>query len=431
MNKNKFAPKPPMGWNSYDYYDTSVNEDNIKANATYMAKHLKAYGYDTLVVDIEWYAKNVGTKRDLYQYIPFEEVVMDPYGRLLPDPERFPSAIGGNGFKPLADFVHTLGLKFGIHIMRGLPRAAAHQHLPIMGSPYKASDIADPSSICFWNPDMYGLRASHEGSGAYYDSLLDLYASWGVDFIKCDDICRMDMPSAKEEIRLLHEAIIKSGREIVLSLSPGAALLSEAWTYEKYANMWRITDDFWDHWPLLLDMFDRCEKWQNHVKPGSYPDCDMLPIGKVGKGFGHERTSNFTEDELKTMMGLWSIFRSPLMIGGELTLMTPSDLTLLTNPYLLRIHSYGSHARQVFRSPDYCLWYSKDQLNEDLYMGVFNLSDHKKTIHLGPEILDLTTWTTYHMKEAWSDSSLESTGNEQLELTLPAHGSLIITLSPR
>ena len=281
----------PMGWNSYDYYDTTVTEREVRANADYMAAHLKPYGWEYIVVDIQWYAKNTGSQREKYQYIPFGEVSMDEYGRLLPCTDRFPSAKDGVGFRALADYVHGLGLKFGIHIMRGIPREAAHRHLPILGSDALASDIADPSSICKWNPDMYGIRMGEPGAQEYYDSIVALYAQWGVDFIKCDDICNTNLYvehpySAAHEIEMLQHAIEKCGRDIVLSLSPGPALIEKAWHYETYANMWRITDDFWDTWELLYDMFRRCELWQNHVGCGSFPDCDMLPVGWLGKGFG-------------------------------------------------------------------------------------------------------------------------------------------------
>ena len=255
MNKNTFAQTPPMGWNSYDYYDTTVNESQIKANADYMAKYLKEYGWEYIIIDIQWYAHNAGSMRKKFQYIPFSELEIDEYSRLQPDPKRFPSSINGAGFAPLAKYIHSLGLKFGIHIMRGIPRTAAHNHTKIKDCSVTADMIADPSSICGWNPDMYGVRNTSEGQ-AYYDSLIELYASWGVDFIKCDDICNTNIYpenqySAKHEIEMLAKAIQKCGRPIVLSLSPGPALIDKAWHYEKYANMWRITDDFWDNWTLL------------------------------------------------------------------------------------------------------------------------------------------------------------------------------------
>jgi len=185
MDKNLFAVTPPMGWNSYDYYDTTVDEKAVKANADYMAEYLMDYGWEYVVIDIEWYALQAGSQRSKYQYIPFWDVEMDEYSRLLPDPDRFPSSRNGAGFKPLADYIHGKGLKFGIHIMRGIPRHAAASHSKILGSDMLANDIADPSNICFWNPDMYGVRPELSGSQAYYDSIMALYAEWGVDFIKC------------------------------------------------------------------------------------------------------------------------------------------------------------------------------------------------------------------------------------------------------
>lgn len=310
MDKNKFSPAPPMGWNSYDYYDTMVNEEQVKANADYMAAHLKEYGWEYIIIDIEWYSLHAGTQRDKYQYLPFGTLEIDEYARLFPCEERFPSSVNGQGFKPLADYIHSLGLKFGIHIMRGIPRIAAHNHMKLLGTDKTAAEVADPSSICFWNPDMYGVNVGAEGAQEYYNSIFKLYADWDVDFVKCDDICRYDMKSCEKEIEMIYKAIQLSGRPMVLSLSPSPALIQKAWHYEKYANMWRITDDFWDNWPLLLNMFERCEIWQKHVSEGCYPDCDMLPLGYIGKGFGQERYTRFTKEEQITMMTLWCIFHN-------------------------------------------------------------------------------------------------------------------------
>ena len=167
------ALTPPMGWNSYDYYDTTVTEADVRANAEVLARELKPYGWEYVVVDIQWYAKDAGARRAEFQYIPFGDHAMDEFGRLQPDPARFPSSAGGRGFGPLADYVHSLGLKFGIHIMRGIPRAAAHRHLPIHGAAgVTAADLADPGSICRWNPDMYGVRADHPAAQHYYDDLI-------------------------------------------------------------------------------------------------------------------------------------------------------------------------------------------------------------------------------------------------------------------
>lgn len=393
MNKNDFAKTPPMGWNSYDYYDTTVNEEQVRANADFMAKKLKEYGWEYIVVDIEWYSNDAGTKRDKFQYIPFGDVEMDEYGRMQPAPGRFPSSVGGKGFRVLADYVHGLGLKFGIHIMRGIPRGAALNHLPIFGSSHTADEAADPSSICGWNPDMYGIRDNEAGQ-AYYDSIISMYADWGVDFIKCDDICDSWMYreplvfSGWHETRMLHKAIEKCGRPIVLSLSPGPAHIDKAWHYAQNANMWRITDDLWDNWKLVKEMFVRCEMWQDHVKTGCYPDCDMLPLGCLGKGFGHEWKCNLTKDEQRTMMTLWCMFRSPLMLGAELTKLDEWTLSLITDRTLLGMLAEGRRGRQLIRNEELAVWINEPEnksavdngANPDTYIAIFNLKDEGRII---------------------------------------------------
>ena len=440
MNKNEFAPMPPMGWNSYDYYDTMVNEEQVKANADYMAAHLKEYGWEYIVVDIQWYAHKAGTLRDQFQYIPFSQLEMDEYSRLLPDPERFPSAAGGAGFKPLADYIHGLGLKFGIHIMRGIPRTAAHQHSNIKNTSVTADMVADPSSICGWNPDMYGVRDTEAGQ-AYYDSLLELYASWGVDFIKCDDICntnlyRENQYSARQEIEMLSLAIQRSGRPVVLSLSPGPALIDKAWHYETHANMWRITDDFWDNWDLLKDMFDRCELWQNHVSKGCFPDCDMLPLGWVGKGFDQERQTLFTCEEQRTMMTLWCLFGSPLMLGAEMTKLDEWTLSLLTNQRVLSLLTPDCRPWQVRHDPSQAVWTGANEKEETFYVALFNLSDETKEITVsldelttGPFAADEKSYTgEVNLTNLWNDKASVSKGRK-ISSKLAPHDCTIFALT--
>ena len=434
MNKNAFAMTPPRGWNSYDYYDTNVTEADVLANAQFMAKHLKAYGWEYVVVDIQWYAYHTASMRDRFQYIPFGKNEMDGYGRLLPCVDKFPSSAGGAGFEPLADKIHALGLKFGIHIMRGIPRTAAEHHLPILGTDITADMIADPSSVCPWNPDMYGIRNCDAGQ-KYYDSILQLYASWGVDFIKCDDICATGFGpvrdySRRHEVQMLHKAIENCGRDIVLSLSPGPAIVEESWHYKKYANMWRITDDFWDNWQTLLHMFDRCEKWQDHVGPGCWPDCDMLPLGRVGKHFGEERTTNFTKDEQKTMMTLWCVFGSPLMLGAEMTKLDDWTLSLLQNEELLRLENGKFRSRQVLRDQDQCVWVSVIPKTGEYYIALFNLSDQDREIKVSFEECKsmfpegYITAQILKMKEVWSGEYMTITDGF-VGGRIAAHGTLL------
>ncbi len=379
MDKNA-VPRPPMGWNSYDYYDTGVTEDRVLANAAVEAEKLLRHGWEYAVVDIQWYARNPGARRAEYQYLPFGELSLDGFSRLIPDPERFPRSAGGAGFGPLAERVHALGLKFGIHIMRGIPRAAAHARMPVFGAGVTADEIADPMSVCRWNPDMYGVRDCPAGQ-AYYDSIISLYASWGVDFIKCDDICNTDNQTpgsprgfeGAHEILMLRRAIEKCGRPMALSLSPGPALREKADFYGENANMWRITDDMWDRWDHLRNMFDRCHVWRGVGRAGAYPDCDMLPLGVIGGGFGDERRTRLTRDEQRSMMTLWCVFGSPLMLGAELTRLDAWTLSLLTNDKVLTLLDPSVDREEREYTDTRAVWTAVTPAGRR-YTAVFNLS---------------------------------------------------------
>ncbi len=369
------AKHPPMGWNSWDCYGAAVTEDIVRQNARYMAENLKAYGWEYMVVDIQWYQPTAVN----HAYEPFSTLDMDEYGRLIPAVNRFPSAANGAGFKPLADYVHSLGLKFGIHIMRGMPRMAAHRHLPIQGSQHFCHEAADPNSICAWNPDMYGLRCKQEAARDYYNSIFRLYAQWGVDFVKCDDIAR-EYPHCRREIELISEACRASGRDMVLSLSPGPAPLEQAEHLKKYANMWRITDDFWDDWRLLKAMFERAEKWCIHSAPGHWPDADMLPLGALRQCDNPDDWTHFTQAEQRTMMTLWSMMRSPLMIGGEMTKNDAFTLGLLQNAAVLNIGKETFCGHPLWTTQDESVWVAPRQDGQGLYVALFNLSEEGRTV---------------------------------------------------
>lgn len=361
---HQWAKTPPLGWNSWDIFGTTVTEEQAKQQADAMAEKLLPAGYDILTVDIQWYEPE--SKGHIYK--PGARLQMDEHGRLLPALTKFPSAADGKGFKPLADYVHSKGLRFGIHIMRGIPRQAVRQDTPVLGTELGAQDIALTDSTCPWNPDMYGVDATQPGGQAYYDSIIKLYASWGVDYIKCDDISRPYDEVQKAEIEALRKAIDNCGRPIVLSLSPGATPLSAGPHVSQHANLWRITDDFWDRWGLLHAMFERLHAWEPYRLPGAWPDADMLPIGVVQFG----RPTNFTDDEQRTMMSLWAIGRSPLIFGGDMTKLDDFTLRMLTNPEMLEVNQNSTKNRQVSRKNNLIVWAADVPDSEDKYVALFN-----------------------------------------------------------
>ena len=407
----------PMGWNSWDCYGAAVTEDIVRQNARFMADHLKQYGWEYIVVDIQWSEPTATT----HEYDPFTNLCMDEYSRLIPAENRFPSSANGKGFAPLAEYVHSLGLKFGIHIMRGIPRQAVHQNTKMKGTTITARQIAKTNSICGWNTDMYGVNPEKEGAKEYYDSLFELYASWGVDFIKCDDIAR-EMPHEESELVLISKCLRDCGREMVFSISPGPAPLDKAELFKQTANMWRITDDFWDDWALLYDMFSRTEKWCTHTGNGCFPDADMLPVGPIKQDYDTSNQTAFTKDEQLTMMTLWSIFRSPLMIGGEMTGFDQFTMDLLTNPAVLKMHKNARHSHQVWRREingiEHILW-TAVSAEGGQYIAVFNAGKMDSEIEI--PLTDLELSGSFQATELWSGEQF--TADSTIKTGLPCHGA--------
>ncbi|MBQ8282812.1 MAG: NPCBM/NEW2 domain-containing protein [Paraprevotella sp.] len=365
----KWALTPPMGWNSWDCFGPTVVEDEVKANADYMAEKLAAYGWEYVVVDIRWFVEN--DKAGGYnQTNPI--YVYDEYGRYTPALNRFPSAANGVGFRALADYVHSKGLKFGIHLMRGLPKIAAEKKLPVKGTNGITCDmIANNDSACTWLRDNYKVDYSKPGAQEYYNSCFELYAEWGVDFVKIDDLAR---PYHTAEIEMIRKAIDNCGRPIVLSISPGETPLGEVEHVKTHANMWRTVDDFWDNWSQLNYQFQVCAKWAPYIAPGTWPDADMLPLGKISiRGErGAERWTQFTRDEQYTMMNLWTIFKSPLMFGGDLPQNDAATDSLLTNRDVLYMHHYSANNRQLSRIDNRIIWAADDPANGDKFVALFN-----------------------------------------------------------
>jgi alpha-galactosidase len=428
------ASTPPMGWNSYNCFGSAVHENEVKANANYMAKYLKKYGWQYIVVDFLWSydnppGSNIGNpfQKNLQDgsYIPW--LTMDKWGRLTPQPTKFPSAFGNKGFKPLAVYIHSLGLKFGIHVMRGIPRQAVWAHSPVLGANGITADmIADTASKCFWMNHMYGLNMAKPGAQAYLNSLLKLYASWGVDFIKVDDIAR---PYHAAEIEGYAKAVKLCGRAIVLSISPGDTHIDEADHVKKYANMWRMADDFWDNWTEILHMFQYAKLWQGIGGIGHWPDCDMLQIGKLSKRgpVGPERYSRFTDDELYTHMTFWCMYRSPLMMGGNMPENRPLDLKLLTNPEVLEVNQHGLNPQQLYYNKDHDMaWYSHWEGSKDVYVALFNLSDSPGAVKIDFASIGLTGKVS--VRDLWKQQNMGSfSGNYQQ--TINNHGAALLKLS--
>ena len=420
-----------MGWNSWDSFGTTVREADVKANADRLARELKPYGWQYVVVDMEWFVTNPTPEGNSKS----SQYALDAQGRYLPDPARFPSAANGAGFKPLADYVHALGLKFGIHILRGIPKQAVEHNLPIAGSTYHAADAANRSDECPWNHDNYGTDTSQPAAQAYYDSIAQLYASWGVDFIKAD--CIASRPYKGDDIRMLSVALRKTGRPIALSLSPGEAPIDRIDELRAYSQMWRISDDVWDLWHStvpypqgLFDQFPRAAKWAELSQPGHWPDADMLPLGYLGPapGWGEKaRASRLTREEQQMLLTLWCMFRSPLMMGGNLPLTDSWTISLLTNPEVLAVDQQSTDNREAIATPDVVVWTARAARSEQSYLAVFNRSEEKQNLRYSWTALGLAE-KNYQLRDLWQHHDLGQA--ESLAVSLPPHSSVLYRLKP-
>jgi len=428
------APTPPMGWNSWDSYGMAVDESEFKANADWMAQHLKQFGWQYAVVDEGWFLQNPESGGK-----PQWEYNLDANGRYVPAVNRFPSAANGAGFKPLADYVHGLGLKFGLHIIHGIPRQVVSKNLPIgssVGSTFHAAEAADRADVCEWNSDNFGVKDNAAGQ-AYYDSMAQLYAGWGLDFIKVD--CISSRPYKETEIRMISAALKKTGRPIVLSLSPGPTSLAVASSVRRYAEMWRISDDFWDYWKpepgqawspqTLQGQIATAVGWAPHIEPGHWPDADMLPIGYIGPhpGLGSARSTRFTHDEQRTLVGFWSIIRSPLILGANLTRNDDWTTSLVTNPEVIDIDQHSTANRPLIVTNGLVIWSAQPEDGKGQYLGIFNRGDSELKVSLRWNEIGLRLGHAYLVRDLWERRDIGS--QTSLQLTLPPHASALYRLT--
>ena len=424
------APTPPMEWNSWDSYGLTVNEAEFRANMVVMAAQLKEFGWQYVVVDEGWYLENpeLAAMPEKLRY------TVNSHGQYEPAVNRFPSASMGTGFKALSDDAHANGLKFGIHIIRGIPKQTVLANLRIGTTIYRAGVAADTNDTCPWNPDNFGVKANAAGQ-AWYDALMKQYAAWGVDYIKVD--CIAANPYKGDEIRMIHKAIVRSGRPMVLSLSPGPTELMNADEVGKNAQLWRISDDVWDYWEKpagkkwpqsLKDQFEVIASWAKYARPGNWPDADMLPIGQLRPtpGEGKPRASRLIPDEEQTMITLWAMARSPLFIGGNLTQMDDTLKALLTNPGVIDVDQHSVSAHEFGRDGDLVAWVSVSENRDKDYLALFNLGD--EPVHVDKTFAEygFVDRAQYNVRDLWLRKEMGTLN--ALVVDLPPHGSVMLSL---
>ena len=446
-----WAKTPPMGWNSWDCFGAGVWETNVLANADYMAQHLKSHGWEVVTIDIQWYEPLAHTT----EYRKGAILEMDANGRLLPATNRFPLTQGTRSFKPVADYLHAKGLKFGLHLMRGIPRQAVDRdNSPILGTSYRAADIADRHSKCPWNGDMYGVDMTKPGAQEYYDSVFALLASWGLDYVKVDDL---STPYHQAEIEAIRKAIDKTSRPLIFSTSPGATPVTQGEHIQRHANLWRISDDFWDDWRALYAQFRRFDSWTPYRAAGHWPYADMLPLGKVRAWQQKDAWTHFTRDEQYTLMTLWSIARSPLILGGNLPNNDEFTLSLLTNDEVIAVNQASLNNRQLFNQSNHIVWVADVPNSRDKYVALFNTTptaaggrrrggpsgdqpapapgqaakapDATAPPRISVPLADIGIARACKVRDLWSHKDL-GTVSDVVSATVSSHGTVLLRVQP-
>jgi alpha-galactosidase len=422
-----------MAWNSWDSYGLTITEAQFRENVKVQAKTLQPFGYRYAVIDEGWFLKNP-EDRPTPEKLQYQ---IDAFGRYEPVPARFPSSVvddrGNTSFRTLGEYVHSLGLRFGIHIVRGIPRVSVVGDLPIAGSSFHAPDAADTSDACPWDPTNWGVKDNAAGQ-AWYDSLVQQYAGWGVDFLKVD--CISDRPYKVTEIRMIRRAIEKTGRPIVLSLSPGPTGLSHAAEVGQLAEMWRISDDVWDYWATgkawphgVGEQFALAAAWAPYTQPGNWPDADMLPLGHLGPspGEGTDRTTRLTHDEQRSMVTLWSMMRSPLILGANLTQLDAWTLGLVTNRSVIDVDQHSHGGREVEHTGDLVVWRAEKDARTS-YLAVFNVGQTPLAVHRSLKDFGFAG-KGYRTRNLWEAESVVAMN--RVDATMAPHGCLLLELTVR
>jgi len=408
-----FAPKPPLGWNSFDSYRSNLTADQAFTMIDVMAKEYLPFGYDYFVMDAGWYVTMNPAKH--------KGKGLASFGMCVVNPERFPK-----GIKVLTNYAHKKGLKFGVWMMRGISKEAVKQNLPIPGTKYFSRDIADTTNICVWSGMNYGVDMTKPGAQEYYNVIIDSLASWGIDFIKVDDVVPNPM-----EIIAIANAIENGNHKMIFSLSPGDVHHQAHMQYYKRANMLRITRDIWDN-PLSLEKgFFAWEKFQGISGPGFWPDMDMIPFGRLDVVNKDARKSEFNEAQMKTFITQRAMAASPLIIGGDLLTMDDFSKSLLTNREMLACNQNGVMGVNVYRAGNVDVWLTPHSSDPRTgWIGIFNRTKTDRKVTLTKQDLGFVAFEEsynlmparqdFQLKDVWSDETI--TIKDKHTFTLPEEG---------
>lgn len=419
------TPFPPLGWNSYDSYGIYLTEEDALANLDAFVKKLKPHGYEYFCIDACWYAEGDFRMEKTKRFMNVDE-----FGRFVESPKIFP-----HGLKYLADKCHENGVKFGIHIMRGLPAKAVELNTPVKGHPTaRARDIVDLNNGCTWSYYTRGIDMTKPGAQEYYDSVIERLAEIGVDLIKADDI--VDYPA---EVEAVGKAIENVKRPIVLSLSPGNEPFEGNWSVlSKYGNMLRITGDIWDRDSDIAIGFERWGQWEHFGSNECWLDLDMIPFGAMQVHvpedtpppeypvLGCRRQSNVSPTGKLVMMTQRALAASPLIFGGAVHLSNEGDIRLITDKDMLECNRNGVTGKRIFwqRHIDVRRALKKGDERHG-WLGIFNRQCIDREITLTPSEIGFGDSFPSSMFSIWDKKEL-TPANGRLTMSIKADGVVFV-----
>jgi len=414
---------PLLGWNSYNCYGTHVDEKYTKENLEAFIQKIKPYGYEFFVLDAGWF-KHYDLKPG--EYWPSEgdksHMCYDEFGRLLPSSVLFP-----NGLKPIIEYAKEHGIKFGLHLMRGIPREVVKKNLPIKGTKYFARDIANLKDTCVWSGQNYGIDMDKPGAQEYYNSVLELVTEWGVEFIKYDDIVHKP-----REINAVADAIKKTGKRIYLSISPGDDIDPANFATYQRADMIRISRDIWDLREDIQISFDQWDKLLPYADKGFWLDMDMIPFGHIrvnypiskknlNQGRGYERMDYFTSEQRRSFITQRAMAASPLFMGGALTTSPNNVFELITDRNMLACNQNGVTGKLVKRIKNYSefidIWQTPDKTNaNEGWIGVFNRNCYMDMVKFSKADLGLHSEMSYSLNDIWGKKIIDDANSFIFEI---------------
>lgn len=416
---NGVGQRPAMGWSSWSYIRHNPTASNIEAQASALKNSgLAALGYTYANVDDFWYVCPGSQGPDV-----------DHYGRWVTDTNKFPNSGATNGIQVVANYVHSLGLQFGLYVTPGISKQAVAKNTPIEGTQYHADDIATTAAENNYNcGGMVGIDYTKPGAQEFINSWANELASWGVDYLKLDGVGTWDVG----DVKAWSQGLQQTGRAIHLELS-NSLDINSASTWQQYSNGWRTGGDVecycgangsvypLTNWSNVSARFDQAANWQPYGDPGGWNDYDSVEVGN-GSNDG------LTAPERQTVLSLWALASSPLLLGTDLTNLDPTDLGYLRNAAVIAVDQDGVDAARFASTPTSQI-FAKRETNGAFIIGLFN-TNTSASANVSVSLLALGLYGTANLTDLWSGASLGTVTGSYTAANVPAGGVALIKAVP-